>query len=257
MVECTDPINRKDRHRLIHVGEGLQNVTDTLHPFFHSSWNRGSVAPLGIEVLQAVVRVNDPDAIVWRGDPTLPGEDQSVRILGTPLGLPDFVRSQLSALSETHDQLLEKVLTIQDLQCVWLLLYLLLRCSGKLHPQSDPPGVDRRIRSPPRRFTPEMPATFLRLLLPIHWDLASLPLCLRLSAPQCNIARKTRFLGKLGRLFGDDPPETPNRLRSHCGRFPCPAPSLPLGRGPRFWRTSGICWVPGTFLAGVGGWCSS
>ena len=50
------------------------------------------------------------------------GEDQSVRILGTPLGHPDFVHSQLSALSETHDQLLEKVLTIQDLQCAWLLL---------------------------------------------------------------------------------------------------------------------------------------
>ena len=83
--------------------------------------------PLGIEVLQAVARVNDPDAIVWRGDPTLRGEDQGVRILGTPLGHPDFVRSKLSALSETHDQLLEKVLTIKDLQCAWLLL---LHCCG-------------------------------------------------------------------------------------------------------------------------------
>ena len=46
-------------------------------------WNRGSVGPLGIEVLQAVARVND-DAIVWRGVPTLREEDQGVRILGTP-----------------------------------------------------------------------------------------------------------------------------------------------------------------------------
>ena len=61
-------------------------------------WNRGSVAPMGIEVLQAVARVHDPDAIVWRGDSTLRGVDQGVRILGTPLGHPDFVRSQLCAV---------------------------------------------------------------------------------------------------------------------------------------------------------------
>ena len=84
-------------------------------------WNRG-VVPGGIEVLQVVARVNDPDAIVWRRDPTLCNEEQGVRILGTPLGHPKFVRSQLAALSETHDQLLEKVLSIQDLQCAWLLL---------------------------------------------------------------------------------------------------------------------------------------
>ena len=59
--------------------------------------NRGSVAPLGIE-LQAVATVNDPMRL-WRGDPTLCGEDQIPRFLGTPLGHPDFVRSQLSALS--------------------------------------------------------------------------------------------------------------------------------------------------------------
>ena len=68
---------------------------------------------MGMEVLQAVARVNDPDAIVWRGDPTLHNEEQGVRILGTPLGHPEFVhpefvRSQLAAVSETHDQLMEK-----------------------------------------------------------------------------------------------------------------------------------------------------
>ena len=148
--------------------------------------------------------------------------------------------------------------TIQDLQCAWLLL---LYCCGSRanYPQSGPPGADRRIRSPPRRFTPEM-------LQPPSWGCSCqhflgsgqfATVSGRPWAPQCNIARKTRFLGKLGRLFGDDPPETPNRLRSHCGRLPCPAPFLPLGRGPRFWRKSGICWVPRTFLAGVGGCCSS
>ena len=127
----------------------------------------------------AVARVNNPDAIVWRGNPTLKGEDQGVRILGTPLGHPDFVRSQLSVLSETHDQLLEKVLTIQDLQCAWLLL---LYCCGAranytlrvVHPELTA-GFAAHHDASPRRCLSHLlgvaPAS-------IYWDLASLPLCL-------------------------------------------------------------------------------
>ena len=89
------------------------------------------MAPLGIEVLQAVARVNDPDAIVWRGDPTQRGEDEGVRILGTAREGPHHSRA-------------------------WLLL-LLLRRSGKLHPLSGPLG-DRRFRSPPRRSGLLLPA---------------------------------------------------------------------------------------------------
>ena len=92
-------------------------------------WSRGGVVPVGIDVLQAVARVNDPHAIVWGGDPTLRSEEQGVRILGTPWGHPKFVRSQLTVLSETHDQLLEKVITIPDLQCASLLL--LYCCSAR------------------------------------------------------------------------------------------------------------------------------
>ena len=55
--------------------------------------NRGGMVPAGVEVLQVVARVNDPDAVVSRGDPTLPSEQQSVQILGTPLGHPGFVRN--------------------------------------------------------------------------------------------------------------------------------------------------------------------
>ena len=34
-------------------------------------WNRGGVEPTEIETLQAAAQVRDPDALVWRGDPTL------------------------------------------------------------------------------------------------------------------------------------------------------------------------------------------
>ena len=140
-------------------------------------WNRGSVAPMGIEVLQAVARVHDPDAIVWRGDSTLRGVDQGVRILGTPLGHPDFVRSQLSA--QSHDQLLEKVLTIQDIQCAWLLLLL---CCG------DRANYTLRVVHPELTagFAAHHDASLRRCLssllgvapASIYWDLASLPLSL-------------------------------------------------------------------------------
>ena len=103
---------------------------------------------------------------------------------GHTTGTPS--RSQLSALSETHDQLLEKVFTIQDIQCVWLLL---LYCCFA------------RANYTLRVVHPELTAGFAA-----HHD-ASLRRCLShllgvalastYSAPQCNIARKTRFLGKL------------------------------------------------------------
>ena len=37
----------------------------------------------------AAARVVDPSAIVWRGDPHLPLEEQGVKIFGSPLGHPD------------------------------------------------------------------------------------------------------------------------------------------------------------------------
>ena len=57
-------------------------------------WNRPGVAPAGSAALTAAARVAGPSAIVWRGDPHLPPEEQGVKILGTPLGHPSYVRSQ-------------------------------------------------------------------------------------------------------------------------------------------------------------------
>ena len=105
----------------------LQNVW-----FLHSSirvhhgktqvWNKEGVVPHGIDVMEAVARIHDPKATVWRGDVSLPTVEQGVRILGTPLGHPEYVRAQLASLSVVHDQLLQKVPTIPDLQCAWMLL---------------------------------------------------------------------------------------------------------------------------------------
>ena len=89
-------------------------------------WNRRSVAPLGIEVLQAVARVDDPNAIVWRGDPNLRGRTKACGFWADHWDtLTLFVPNCLRCLR--HMTSCQTVLTIQDLQCAWLLL---LYCYG-------------------------------------------------------------------------------------------------------------------------------
>ena len=82
--------------------------------------NRGGVFPR--EPLIRAVQVDDPDSIVWRGDADLPVNQQGIRVLGTPLGQPEFVVEQLREVSQSHASLFEKIPAVPDLQCAWLLL---------------------------------------------------------------------------------------------------------------------------------------
>ena len=65
----------------------------------------------------------DPSAIVWRGDPHLPPEEQGINIFGTPLGHPSYVRYELAALTAKHEHLINIILQVKDLQSVWILLF--------------------------------------------------------------------------------------------------------------------------------------
>ena len=151
----------------------------------------------------------------------------------------DFDRSQLSALSETHDQLLEKVLTTQDLQCAWLLLLYCCGARANFTLRVVHPELTAGFAAPPR-FTPEMPHHLLGVApASIYWDLDSLPLCLGglglrsatlLARPACWAS----WAGCLEMIRQRDPTVCARIV----GRPPCPAPFLALGRGPRFWRTS-------------------
>ena len=85
-------------------------------------WNRAGVAPAGSVALTVAAKAVDPDAIVWRGDAELNPEDRGVVILVTPLGHEEFVRSHLAKKSVKHDQLVEKILLVPDLQSAWILL---------------------------------------------------------------------------------------------------------------------------------------
>ena len=65
-------------------------------------WNRSGVVPTGAQALTEAAQRLDPEAIVWRGDVSLPPQEQGVMVLGTPMGHPEFVRSRLAAVSAKH-----------------------------------------------------------------------------------------------------------------------------------------------------------
>ena len=58
----------------------------------------------------------DPNAIARRGNGDIPSTKQGLKILGCPVGHPDFVQDQLSKLSDRHDALLERIAMVEDLQ---------------------------------------------------------------------------------------------------------------------------------------------
>ena len=58
-------------------------------------------------------------------------EEQGVRILGTPLGHPFFVKRKLEKMAREHGALLKRLETLQDTHCAWrLLLYCTNLCAN-------------------------------------------------------------------------------------------------------------------------------
>ena len=98
----------QEDERLFILGRRLRCVFAGL--FIHSAirvhhgktqvWNRG-VVPSGIEVVEAVARITDPEAIVWRGDTAL--------------------RPVAIFICDTRP-VVAKVPTLPDLQCAWMVL---------------------------------------------------------------------------------------------------------------------------------------
>ena len=65
-------------------------------------WNRSGSPPSGWQALTAAARISDPEAVVWRGDPSLPFAEQGVKVLGTPLGHTEFPKAQLREVINSH-----------------------------------------------------------------------------------------------------------------------------------------------------------
>ena len=85
-------------------------------------WNRGGVTPDGVDELQRRARLLKPEAVVWKGDPQLPEEQQGVRVLGVPIGRGEFVRVFLEKKNKDHETLFQRIPWLNDPQSAWLLL---------------------------------------------------------------------------------------------------------------------------------------
>ena len=85
-------------------------------------WNQGGEKPPGCDALTTGAQRFDPNAVVWKGDRTLPQDQQGLIVLGTPLRSAEFVQREFAELSVKHQSLLDRIPQVQDLQSAWLLL---------------------------------------------------------------------------------------------------------------------------------------
>ena len=69
-------------------------------------------------MLVRVAHASDQRARVWRGS-GIPAVEQGLKVLGTPLGHPEYVADQLEQLTAEHLTLLDRIPAIPDLQCAW------------------------------------------------------------------------------------------------------------------------------------------
>ena len=89
-------------HARIHLNQGKTRV-----------WNAAGAEPPNIASL-------GPD--VWVGNPNLPATHQGLTVLGAPVGSAMFVQHQLQHTLHSHQQLLQRIPTLDDLQASWLML---------------------------------------------------------------------------------------------------------------------------------------
>ena len=73
------------------------------------------------DILEQMARESDPRARVLRGSDR-PENQLGLKVLGTFLGHPAHVQEQLEIIAAEHQQFLDKIQTVPDLQCVWALL---------------------------------------------------------------------------------------------------------------------------------------
>ena len=84
-------------------------------------WNRSGARPEVCNVLERAARASNPRAIVWRGS-QLHSEMQGIKILGTPLGHPDFVARHLEGVLEEQRVFLSRIPLVNDIRSALLLL---------------------------------------------------------------------------------------------------------------------------------------
>ena len=98
------------RHAYIRINGGKTHV-----------WNAAGIEPPVCAALQRIAEVSDTSARVWRGS-DIPPDRQGIRVLGAPVGHPEFVRAQMEMKQAEHQVLLDRIPALPDLQSAWALL---------------------------------------------------------------------------------------------------------------------------------------
>ena len=136
-------------------------------------WNRAGEEPRGCRVLTAAVRLVDPEAVVWRGDPSLPPSAQGVKVLGILLGHQDFVRAHLRGSTEAQRVLMP---SIPDLQGAWLMLHFCAGSSANYLLWVLPPDLAFDFAAESDLALRECVSEILGCEVPdIFWEVANLP----------------------------------------------------------------------------------
>ena len=71
--------------------------------------------------MEDAAQIDNPEAVVWKGNPELRLNQQGIKILGVPVGRKEFVEHELESKASSHAELLEKTPRVKDLQCAWLI----------------------------------------------------------------------------------------------------------------------------------------
>ena len=88
------------------------------------------------DVLTQVALAQKPEAIVWRGDWSLPQAQQGLKVLRVPVGHPSFIAAQMISKLKEQAVLFERIPLIDDVQVGWLLLVFCCYKSQLLAPNS-------------------------------------------------------------------------------------------------------------------------
>ena len=94
-------------------------------------WTQNGVRPEGIEALGDGA---------WKGDRNLPLQQQGMKVLGTPLGHPEFVKTCLLEVGSNHGKLADIVQKVGDVQCAWLLLLYCVNTRANYYCRTIPPN---------------------------------------------------------------------------------------------------------------------
>ena len=180
-------------------------------------WNASGIRPEICTVLERMARETDWTARVWRGS-EVPEDEQGMKVLGTPLGHPQYVRRFLSQLSEKHNLLLRRIPRLDDVQSAWLLL---AHCAAARANYSlrcvEPQDVELFARTHDFQMR-----QCLSSILQVNLEEAdqetqdSVTLAFvigGIGAQECSADEQGCILGQLGRLLGHDQ-RTPPRSRS-------------------------------------------